>query len=57
MSNILTFQKPARVSISPAVRAEAIAWLLRERDATARSLARLDEALAEVAGRNKENDQ
>jgi hypothetical protein len=53
MNNVIAFQKPATPSISPALRAEAIAWLLREKDAAERRLAGLNIALAEITGQTK----
>jgi hypothetical protein len=43
-------------AISPELRAEAIAFLLRERDATARRLAMIDVDLAELTGRTRRNN-
>ncbi len=65
MPNVVLLRpRYARPSVSPAVKAEAIAWLLRERDATARTMAklraeinRLDATLADITGYDKENEQ
>jgi hypothetical protein len=50
MTNIIAFQKPMEASISPAVRALGIAWLIAEIDAAERKLAGLKSTLAEVTG-------
>lgn len=60
MGNVVAFQKPECISISPTVRAMGLAWLLRERDAKARTMAklrieidRLDATLAECTGQGE----
>jgi hypothetical protein len=57
---VVALQKPAIVAISPSTKATAIAWLLTERDAKARTMAklrmeidRLDATLAECTGQGE----